>query len=147
MVEGCTVKISPKRAKADRKDCRSKDSFGNPSPLSAGRDRRKYPRMVNPPIVVQILGTISRVKDVSASGLQIEKTFAWPAGAAKAVVSLTVYRVTGDRLDLNHSLRLTGRLVRDGEREVGIRLDPITLRLVRLIVDSGAYSTVAKSKS
>ena len=129
--------MARKLVKVDRKSRSRKDRIDNPSPLSAGRDRRRYPRMATPPIVVQILGTIARVKDVSATGLQIEKTFALPDGAADTVVPLTVYRLIGDRLDLNNALRLTGRLVRDGEREIGIRLDPATLKLVRLIVDFG----------
>lgn len=124
----------------------SRDSNDNPSRTSAGRERRRYPRTANPPIVVQILGTISHVKDVSATGLQVEKTFALPTGATEEIIPMTVYRLTGDRLDVNHALRLTGVLVRDGDREVGIRLDPPTLALVRLIVEPAAKPAAKSAK-
>ena len=117
----CREIIGPSMAKRGKK---------TKAPVSDGRERRRYPRHPNPDLVVNIGGKLIKVCDVSATGLSVENVE--PPSEDLTVV---VYRCHDNKLDLNHALRLHGVVIRHGDRKIGIRIDPASLALTRLVVD------------
>ena len=94
-------------------------------------DRRRYPRLGNIPLMANIGGKLVRVVNVSAKGMTVERTF--PYGTEP--LSFTLYPSDGRRLDLNKGVKGTGIVAHEEDALVGIRFQPATLALVRLVVD------------
>ena len=100
------------------------------TPVSAGRERRRYPRHPNPELVVNIGGKLVKVSDVSATGLSVDNIE--PPGNE---LTLVVYRCHGTKLDLNHAVRLHAVVIRHTPRKIGFRIEPASLALTKLMVE------------
>ena len=110
------------------------ESAPEPAPASASEtasDRRRYPRLGNIPLMANIGGKLVRVVNVSAKGMTVERSF--PYGPEP--LSFTLYPTDGRRLDLNKGVKGTGIVAQEEESLVGIRFQPATLALVKLVVD------------
>jgi len=112
----------------------------NPAPVTepimapetvAASERRRYPRLGNIRLMANIGGKLVRVVNVSAKGMTVERTF--PYGVEP--LSFTLYPSDGRRLDLNKGVKGTGIVAHEEDELVGIRFQPATLALVRLVVD------------
>ena len=95
------------------------------------QERRRYPRFQGFGLMANIGGKLVRVVNVSAKGMTVERTF--PYGTEP--LSFTLYPSDGRRLDLNKGVKGTGIVAHEEDALVGIRFQPATLALVRLVVD------------
>jgi len=107
------------------------ESAAPPPETIAASERRRYPRLGNIRLMANIGGKLVRVVNVSAKGMTVERTF--PYGAEP--LSFTLYPSDGRRLDLNKGVKGTGIVAHEEDDLVGIRFQPATLALVRLVVD------------
>ena len=102
-----------------------------PIPDPAASDRRRYPRLGHVPLMANIAGMLVRVVNVSAKGMTVERRF--PTNGSETL-SFTLYPCEGRRLDLNKGVKGTGIVTHEDETLAGIRFEPATLALVKLVV-------------
>jgi len=94
-------------------------------------ERRRYPRLPNPDLIIKIDGKLLKIIDVSAAGLRVENKF-----TADGLMTFVIYPCQGSKLDLNRGLYLSGLVLRVEDSGVGIKLQPTTLALAKLLAGS-----------
>ncbi len=102
-------------------------------PVTDG-ERRRYPRFQGVGLMVIIAGKLLKVIDISANGMKVEKDCLIPTGP----LNFTLYPSDGHKLDLNHGLQVRGVVVRQSGRTAGIRFEPASLAVVKLVVSLSA---------
>jgi hypothetical protein len=101
---------------------------------SAASERRHYPRLHGVPLMANIAGRLVQVIDVSAKGVTLEKAFVPLPG----VMTFTLYPFDGERLQLNKGVRATGVVSHSEADRIGIRFEPASLALVKLVVEKAS---------
>ena len=107
-----------------------------PSPA----DRRQYARVKDVSLMANVAGALVDVLDISLNGVSlaigIDKI-----PAASASVEITLIPRKGRTLDVNHSLRVRGRVIRGDETSVAIAFERHTLALAKLVIAAMAENT------
>lgn len=100
------------------------------APRPPVQDRRRFPR-VHVGLVANIGGRLVDVVDVSAKGMTLARAFDPVPGPMPFIL----YPAEGHRLDLNHGVRGHAVLTHQEPDRVGVRFDPPSMDLVKLVVD------------
>ena len=94
-------------------------------------ERRRYPRLPGKGLIANIAGRLVNVVDVSATGMTVERQF---EPSQSEPTSFVLYPCDGNRLDLNRGVKAKGIVVHLDETTVGLKFEPASLALVKLIV-------------
>ncbi|ARJ68218.1 hypothetical protein WV31_17175 [Magnetospirillum sp. ME-1] len=100
-------------------------------PDDQGHERRRYPRFHGLHLMANIGGKLVRVAEISAGGMTLEAGFK----ATASTLRFTLYPSDNGKLDINHGIGGTCRVVREDAQFVALRFDPATYRLVKFIAE------------
>lgn len=100
-------------------------------PDKQGSERRRYPRFHGLHLMANIGNKLVRVAEISAGGMTLEAGFKLSDDALR----FTLYPSDNGKLDINHGIGGTCRVVRADESFVALRFDPATYRLVKFIAE------------
>ena len=82
-------------------------------------------------MIANIAGRLVNVIDVSATGMTLERQF---EPASSGPTSFVLYPCEGTRLDLNRGVKAKGVVVHIDATTIGLKFEPASLALVKLIV-------------
>jgi hypothetical protein len=93
-------------------------------------ERRQQPRYSGSGVMAKLDGKLVDVVDISLSGLQVRAVIA----VSTDPVAVTLFPREGDKLDLNHAIRVLCIPVRSAGDCTGMQFQRSTMALSRLII-------------
>jgi hypothetical protein len=100
-------------------------------PQSNAPERRRYPRFHGSGLMVNIGGKLVHVAAISATGMKLETGFKVGPDPTR----FTLYPCKGGKVDINHGIGGTCRLVREDNGFVAMRFEPASYRLVKFVAE------------
>jgi len=93
-------------------------------------ERREQPRRPGDGLIARVGDKLVKVLDMSATGIRLERNFALGDG----LMEFTLFRRTGTSLELNKSVKVTGKLARQDQHSVAFSFQNSSYALAKLVV-------------
>jgi hypothetical protein len=94
-------------------------------------ERRRYPRFQGFNLMVNIGAKLVHVAGISATGMKLEKGFK----LSSDLMRFTLYPCDRGKVDINHGIGGTCRLVREEDGFVALRFEPASYKLVKFVAE------------